>query len=223
MEEGSNFNHYETQSIVTNRGANLFYTAAFGSILMIVSRVPTLVYYYELMNNVIPSPVVTIALFLSIGTLIALVAGILLGLGLMALMKRYGKTYGPILFLAVIAPYLFSQFTAFQYSTPEELIGFRMYSFAVSIVTSIIIGIGILSVRIHSVNPALTGITGILTIVNPIISSFSGLLLMIIEDPTTGYLMYFLTGFAFPFVVSIFLFMLFYGEARSGVALTLDW
>ena len=222
MEYDSSSEYYENQTHVTYGNPSHLYAGAVGGLFLVFSRIPSLLFSLMLISNVEPNPLTSWAIYLSIGTLVAVVGGILLGLSFMALMKRYGKSYGPILFLAIVIPSFISQYS-FGVTTPESALSFGTYSLIVNIATSVIIGIGILSVRSQSVNPILTGITGILAIANPIVYAFSGVLLMIIVDPSLGLFIYFLTGFAVSFIFYIALMMLFYSEGRSRITGTLDW
>jgi hypothetical protein len=223
MEDGSSFDYTERQTMIFEGGTNLLFAGSLGAILILLSRIPTMLLIIEMMNNVIPGPTITLALMFFVGELIALVGVIFLGLGIMMLMKRYGKTYGPILFLAVIAPFLMSLFIPLQITTPGQYILSGLFNSIVSIVTSIIIGIALLIVRTQSVNPNITGITGILNIANPLVYMLSGLVPVLIEDLSIAYPIYLLTFFIFSFIVYVLFSILFYMEARSSVIDVLDW
>ena len=223
MEYDSSSDVFEEQTQVSYGNTSHFYAGALGSILILVSRAPSLLFNLILISSVEPNPILTWSIFLVLGTLVAVAGGILLGLGLMALMKRYGKSYGPLLFIAIILPSIVSQYTAVF--TPAQLITLGLVSFVVGILASAIVGVGILSVRSQSVSPSITTITGVLTIANPIVYASSGVLLMMIVevDYATALLMYFITGFAFSFLVNIFSAILFNSEARSGGTRELEW
>ncbi|MGD2073086.1 MAG: hypothetical protein PVG65_06325 [Candidatus Thorarchaeota archaeon] len=223
MEDISSIDYYEDQTIVYSGGSNMLLAGLFGAILMIASRIPSLLFNFELMSNVVPSPTATWALLLSLGSLVALVAGILMGLGLMALMKRYGKPYGPILFLAVVVPSLISQFFMLQVTSPEQAIVSGMLLSVIGIVASVIISGGILMIRTQSVKPNLSLITGILYLSNPISFMLSGALLMITQNPSIAYPIYFLTTIGFAFIVNTLFILLFYTEANTCVTQTLAY
>jgi hypothetical protein len=222
MEDGYSFDSQEAQTITTESGSNLLYAGAVGVILLIVSRIPGLLFNLELMFSAIPSPIVTWALFIALGTLIWYIAVILYGLGLMGLMKRYVRPYGPVLLVAVIVPSILLPGTLIDITTPPQVIMVGIFSSALNIGISILIGAAILTIRNESVNPTITGITAILNIVNPIVYITSSVLLLF-TDPVIGYPIY-LIGFGFAFIiVNIFFFILFYSEARVEIARTLDW
>jgi hypothetical protein len=221
MEFDSSSDVFKEQTPVSYGNTSHLYAGAFGSILILISKVPSFLFNLTLSSSIEPNPITSWYVFLTLGALVAVIGGILLGLGLMALMKRYGKSYGSLLFIAIILPYIVGQYTAIF--TPTQAITFGLVALVVGLITSALVGIGILSVRSQSVNPNITIITGIFTIANPIVYAFSGLLLIIVEDYATALLMYFITGFGFSFLVNILLAIMFNAEARSGGTRELEW
>ena len=203
--------------IVIEESYNGLVIGAFGSIMSIASGIPSLIFNFVNLLNTMPSDMLTWSLILFVGSILRIVSSILLGYGLMTLMKNHGNSYGLILFIIVLSLPVISLIY------PGYLPGFHSGYFylGLSIFFWSIIAYSLWSIRSKCAKPGLAGTIAVVSILNPLNIIIFGILYIIESD--IFFWLDIVTGIGISFITDFLFFYLFYIEAGTVQFQDWDW
>ena len=220
MESRSVDNSDGSHKIVIEESYNGLVIGAFGSIMSIASGIPSLLFNFVILFNTMPSDMLSWSLILFVGSILGIVSSILLGYGLMTLMKNHGSSYGRILFIIVLSLPVISLIYP---GCPPGFFSAYFYLGLIIFYWSII-AYGLWSIRSKCAKPGLTGTVAVVSVLNPVNVIIFGLfgLLYIIESDIFFW-MEIVTSIGLSFITDSLLFYLFYIEAGSIQFQDWDW